>query len=106
MKTEALWIYTYTVREKASNNVIHSKLKYVEAPSESKIKESISRDIRKVINTRSRTVRWKTIRNHNNVIYCKKENSMYSILAKIKLLQPPRKEDSCLTPQMLECNAS
>ena len=105
MKTEALWMYTYTVREKTSNNVTHSKLKYVEAPSESKVKEFISRDTGKAINIPN-AGRWKTIRNHNNVIYCKKENSMYSILAKIKLLQPPRKEDSCLTPQMLECNAS
>ena len=98
------WEYIYTITDKSTQQIIQSAIKYTQAPTEPKLKEIISRDIRKKINTHTRTTRWKTLKNHNNIIYCKKENSMYSILAKIKLIQ--NKEKPCLTPMMLECNAS
>ena len=102
-ETIGFWKYQYSVKDKETGNIIYSNLKYKKAPSETKIKEFISKDISKHIQTYSRTVRWKTLKAHKNILYCKKQNSMFSILAKIKLIQPPTGEDSCSTQIMLEC---
>lgn len=100
------WEFQYSVKDKESNNIVHSKLKYDQAISEAKVKELIGKALPNDIKANfKRHHRWKTLQQASNIIYCKKQNNRFSILAKIKLLQPPGGEP-CSTLPIFECNAS
>ena len=98
------WEYIYTITDKSNQRIVQSAIRYAQAPTEEKIKEKISRDIRTELTLKTSGTRWNTLKQHQNTIYCRKETKNFSILAKIKLIQ--NKEKPCSTPMMLECNAS
>ena len=40
------WEYIYTITDKSNQRIVQSAIRYAQAPTEEKIKEKISRDIR------------------------------------------------------------